>query len=77
MYKLLKVRLLEDLDLKINDSKYMKNQILTVIELPSFKDSYAYQYEINQQGAIVATLDWIPKEICKVIEVLQKNHKTI
>lgn len=68
MNRILEIKLTEDLDTNINDSKYEKDQILNVVEFECFDDSYAYYYKINKQGEIVDALDWIPKPICKIIK---------
>lgn len=61
----MKIILLEDFDYIVNDRKYCKDEILKVIEFKKIKHNYAYCY-IRKDGT--RTIDWIPKEITKIIE---------
>lgn len=56
----MKVLLLEDFKSNINKYSYRKGQIVEVVELKHFEDSYAVYGYCN--------LDWIPKKLAKVIE---------
>lgn len=55
----MKVELLEDYDSNLNDNFYTKGQLIEVVQLDSFNDSYVvYRY---------GGLDWIPKDKVKII----------
>ncbi|MGF7535019.1 hypothetical protein AAGG74_15220 [Bacillus mexicanus] len=50
---------LENYDSVINDYVYREGQIIEIIELETFQDTYAIYYE--------ETLDFIPKDIIRVL----------
>lgn len=63
MAKVLQGKILKDYDVNTNDFTYVKGQILNIVELESFKDSYAVYHNLVE-GNI---LDWIPKELVKLV----------
>ena len=68
----MKVVLIEDLDSNINDETYAKGQIIDVADLESFDRSYARYYfkdvDFPDGKFCIPMMDWIPKELCEVIE---------
>lgn len=56
----MKVQLLEDFDWNINDVKYIKGQVVEVLELRGYSDVYA---DYSQGG-----LNWIPRDLVKDVK---------
>ena len=62
------IEILEDYNYIVNDEKYIKGQQIEVSDLYTFKDNYIryYDYYIKNYGE-VSTIDYIPKNICRII----------
>jgi len=73
MSKQLKIRMKQDCDSFINNTIYHKNEILKVVELEGFPNSYA-RYYIKHFGEHVDVnmLDWIPKDLCLIVNTKTK-----
>lgn len=61
----MKVKLKQDYDWIGNDEEYFKDEILEVTEIEYFPNNYARYFKLKNG---YETMDWIPKEICEIIQ---------
>lgn len=58
----MKGKVLKDYNINTNDFKYKQGQIIEVVELDSFPNSYVIYYNLPECNI----LDWIPKSMIEL-----------
>lgn len=59
--KILKIKLIKDCDVIINDFTYKKGQEIEAVEITDFPNAYAIYHNLK------GILDWIPRDITQMI----------